>query len=304
MATETITTSNPIDQILSLTKDLSAGERYDLAMSLLETIKAAVGGQKKRKAKDPNAPKREVKPESYINLVNKVVWPHLQTLAEAETDPEKKARIRSAEGRTQISVLVWDPIKELATAERLAAMESVTLDTVRTACETWMANPPPAKEKKVKPQKIKVSKIKSEGSDDSSAASEGTKTSKSSKSKLANMSEDEKAAFYKARGAAAAAARAANKATKAESTEAEAEEAPKPVKHKPSKPKPIIASEPEPEPDFGDEQKAWTDPSDNTVYIRQNNLLWNSSDGSWVGEYNPKTKKINRDAPEPTYDEE
>jgi hypothetical protein len=301
MATDTLTVSNPLDQILSLAKDLGAGERYDLAMSLLETIKAAVGGQKKRKVKDPNAPKREVKPDSYINLVNKIVWPHLQTLSEAETDPDKKTRIRSAEGRTQISVLVWAPLKDLPSAERIAAMEDVTLDTVREACETWMSNPPPAKEKKAKAQKISVAKIKAESSDDSSAASDGTKTSKSSKSKLANMSEDEKAAFYKARGAAAAAARASNKATKAESSEtaSEPKAVPAPVKSKTNKPKPIAA----PEPEFGDEQRAWTDPSDGTVYIRQNNLLWDSKDGSWVGEYDPKTKSINRDATEPEYDE-
>ncbi len=56
MATDTVIVSNPLDQILSLAKDLGAGERYDLAMSLLETIKAAVGGQKKRKSKDPMLP--------------------------------------------------------------------------------------------------------------------------------------------------------------------------------------------------------------------------------------------------------
>jgi hypothetical protein len=288
MATETMTAS-PLDQILSLAKDLGAGARYDLAMSLLETIKSAVGGQKRRKAKDPEAPKREVKPESYIHLVNKIVWPHLQTIAEAQTDPELKARTRSVDARTQIGVLLWAPMKELEGAERVSAMEAITLEKVREAYETWSANPPAEKERKPKAQKVpKMPKIKSEGS----TASDGTKSSKSSKGKLANMSEDEKAAFYKARGAAAAAARAANKATKSSA----------PVKLKTGKPKPMAPVEEE-EPDFGEEQRAWTNPADGVTYIRQSNLLWAADDGAWVGEYNPKTKTINRDAPEPEYDE-
>lgn len=295
MATETMTAS-PLDQILSLAKDLGAGERYDLAMSLLETIKSAVGGQKKRKTKDPEAPKREVKPESYINLVNKIVWPHLQTIAEAQTDPDLKTRARSVDARTQIGVLLWAPIKELEPSERVTAMEGITLDKVREAYETWLANPPPEKEKKPKAQKVpKMPKIKS----DSSTASAGSQGSKSSKGKLANMSEDEKAAFYKARGAAAAAARAANKASKAESVE----EAPAPTKIKMNKPKPKPIAPVEEEPEFGDEQRAWTNPVDGVTYIRQNNLLWDAKDGSWVGEYDPKTKTINRDATEPEYDE-
>jgi hypothetical protein len=178
-------------------------------------------------------------------------------------------------------------------------MESITLEKVREAYDTWSANPPAEKEKKPKAQKVpKMPKIKSEGS----TASDGTKSSKSSKGKLSNMSEDEKAAFYKARGAAAAAARAANKASKAESEEAP--ESPKqsaPAKLKMNKPKPIAPVEEEPE--FGDEQRAWTNPVDKITYIRQNNLLWDSKDGSWVGEYDPKTKTINRAATEPEYDE-
>lgn len=297
MATETMT-ATPLDQILSLVKDLGAGERYDLAMSLLETIKSAVGGQKKRKAKDPEAPKREVKPESYINLVNKVVWPHLQTLAEAQTDPDLKARTRSVDARTQIGVLLWSKIKDLEPSERVVAMQDITLDKVREAYESWVSTSP-EKEKKPKAQKTpKIPKIKSEGS----TASAGTKSSKSSKGKLANMSEDEKAAFYKARGAAAAAARASNKANKSSEAEAEAvtETAKPSAKPKMNKPKPIASVE---EPEFGDEQRAWTDPSDGAIYIRQANMLWASDDGAWVGEYNPKTKTIDRDAPEPSYDD-
>lgn len=176
--------------VLEMAKALDSSAQYDLAMMLLSGLKGWMGGEvdgkrkrKQRKQRDPNAPKREVKPDSYIALVNKHVWPVLDALSKAgDLSEEDKKRMRSVSARTQVGKMLWDSRIETAD-DKAAAIASLTREQIVEVFEQWKVNPP---------------------TKDGSVASK-------KKSKLAGMTEEEKKAFYKARGAAAAAARAAKK---------------------------------------------------------------------------------------------
>lgn len=185
-----ITESTSIAAVMDLAKTLESSAQYDLAMTLLSNLKGWMGGadggkrkRKQRKQKDPNAPKREVKPDSYIALVNKHVWPILDEMSKADgLDADAKKQMRSVKARTQIGKMLWDARVEPAD-DKAAAIASLTREQIVAVFEEWKVNPP----------------VKDE-------------SAKTKKSKLAGMTEEEKAAFFKARGAKAAAARAAKKA--------------------------------------------------------------------------------------------
>lgn len=185
-----ITESTSIAAVMDLAKTLEASAQYDLAMTLLSNLKGWMGGaeggkrkRKQRKQKDPNAPKREVKPDSYIALVNKHVWPILDEMSKADgLDADAKKQMRSVKARTQIGKMLWDARVEPAD-DKAAAIASLTREQIVTVFEEWKVNPP----------------VKDE-------------SAKTKKSKLAGMTGEEKTAFFKARGAKAAAARAAKKA--------------------------------------------------------------------------------------------
>ena len=185
-----ITESTSIAAVMDLAKTLDATAQYDLAMTLLSNLKGWMGGEasgkrkrKQRKQKDPNAPKREVKPDSYIALVNKHVWPILDEMSKADgLDADAKKQMRSVKARTQIGKMLWDARVEPA-EDKAAAIASLTREQIVAVFEEWKVNPP----------------VKDE-------------SAKTKKSKLAGMTEEERTAFFKARGAKAAAARAAKKA--------------------------------------------------------------------------------------------
>jgi hypothetical protein len=189
-----ITESSSIAAVMDLAKTLEASAQYDLAMTLLSNLKGWMGGEasgkrkrKQRKQKDPNAPKREVKPDSYIALVNKHVWPILDEMSKVDgLDADAKKQMRSVRARTQIGKMLWDARVEPAD-DKAAAIASLTRDQIVAVFEEWKINPP----------------VKDE-------------SAKAKKSKLAGMTDEEKAAFFKARGAKAAAARAAKKAAAGE----------------------------------------------------------------------------------------
>ena len=91
-------------------------------MKLLESFKAVCGGSAKpSKAKAAPGPKRELKEDSYIYFVNKVVWPELKKLAEAEADAELQKRMRTVSCRTQIASKIWAELKDLDSEDRVAS---------------------------------------------------------------------------------------------------------------------------------------------------------------------------------------
>jgi hypothetical protein len=270
MSTPTVSSITP--QALGL----STEEKLTLAIELLSSINGSgpIKAKNPRKPRDPDAPKRTVGADSYIHLVNKVVWPVLQHLAEGQSDAEKLVT-RSVSARTQVAKALWTPIQGLSSEERLTAMAALTEAQIQEAYTTWAAQPREAKPKK--------------SEDGSSAASAGSKAS--SKGKLSTMSDEEKKAFYKARGEASAAARAAKKAANPEAVST------KKTKKVAETSAAAPAPAPEPEKEYGEEQQTWV--HEGKAYLRVYNYLWDAKSGAWVGEWDPATKKIDTSAEEP-----
>jgi len=269
MSTPTVSSITP--QALGL----SSEEKLSLAIELLSSIQGSGPTKVKgsRKPRDPDAPKRIVGADSYIHLVNKVVWPVLQRLAEGQS-AEEKLVTRSVSARTQVAKALWAPIQGLSSEERVEKMTSFTEAQILAAYTTWAAQPREAKPKK--------------SEDGASASSAGSKAS--SKGKLSTMSDEEKKAFYKARGEASAAARAAKKA-------ANPEAAPTKKTKKTAEPTPTPAPAAETKEEYGVDQKTFV--HEGKVYLRVYDYLWDAKTGAWVGEWDNATKTIDTSAEEP-----
>jgi hypothetical protein len=140
--------TTPAD-LIEATKAFTNEQRYEMAMHLLTALGGWLGGKgrKGNKLKDPNAPKREVKADSYVSFVNKYVLPHLTTLSEKPglADADVK-QLKSAPCRTQVGSALWQSVKDAD--DRIAAFETITVKKVQEAYEEWKANPPPPKAKK------------------------------------------------------------------------------------------------------------------------------------------------------------
>jgi hypothetical protein len=181
-----------IDQISTLTEHISPAEQMELAMDLLNGLKAVLGGAKgvakaktaKAKATaEPKEPKALTGGQQTWRDGLTYVWNTVK-----ETDPKFSYK---------------NAMKFASTLKTHADWPAPPATAVKEAYTTWLAENPP--------------------SETTSVASASSKSSGSSK-KIADMTEDEKKAYYKARAAKAAATRAAKKAAAGGSAEAEAEE--------------------------------------------------------------------------------
>jgi hypothetical protein len=139
--------TTPAD-LIEATKAFTNEQRYEMAMHLLTALGGWLGkGRKGLKLKDPNAPKREVKADSYVSFVNKYVLPHLITLSEKpDLEDADVKQLKSAPCRTQVGSALWQSVKDAD--DRIAAFETITVKKVQEAYEEWKANPPPPKAKK------------------------------------------------------------------------------------------------------------------------------------------------------------
>jgi hypothetical protein len=158
-------------------------------------------------------------------------------IAASEAADEKVSRLMK-KGRAQKAVaqVFVDRFAALEGAAAEAAVKALTAEEAVAAFQEWRQTPEANKPRKPR-----------------STASSGS-DSKPKKAKLADMTEEEKKAFYKARGEAAAAARAAKKAAAESESESE-DEAPK----KTEAPKNAEKSKPAPEPESDDESDAESD---------------------------------------------
>ena len=224
-----------IEQVNTLTEHISAAEQLELAMGLLNGLKAVLGGKAKGKA---TAPPKEAK-EAKALTGGQQTWRDGLTYVwntVKETDPKFSYK---------------NAMKFASTLKANAEWPAPPKALIKQAYTAWLAENPP--------------------SETASVASAGSKSSGASK-KLADMSEDEKKAYYKARAAKAAATRAANKA--ASSVETEAEE------------------------DYsGDDAKAWV--YKDTTYLRAKNYLWDAETTEYVGYWNEAKKVIDTKVPAP-----
>lgn len=253
--------------VLDLAQKLTSGEKYELVMSLMTSFKATFGipvkGQKAKKVKDPNAPKKEVKDDSYIYFVNHCIWPVLQKYADTLEQGEEKKLIRGVSARTQVAKSFWETMKDKPSDERKELMSAITEDQILGAYRTWKDAPrDPAAESERKASK---------------------------KPKLKDMTDEQRKAFYEARGAAAAAARAAKKAAKsiepAESEPAESE-----ADAEVEEVKPYVW-----EHDIGNGLKKYE-----RIDTDGMSYLYDLTTKKYLGAYMEKTNKLNAKIPDPS----
>jgi hypothetical protein len=115
----------------------------------MSTLKGPAGAKKGRKLKDPSAPKRAVKPDSYIHLLHKVVSPFLTELAGSIEDEEEKKRMKQVLARSQVAKALYEEVKaitdedkESESEQRAYRIKSFNLEDITDAYEAWKMNPP------------------------------------------------------------------------------------------------------------------------------------------------------------------
>jgi hypothetical protein len=294
----TIATITRTDALAAF-EGLSADDKWWMAENIMSILRGA--GPLKARGRKPNADKdsgsessKKRSPANLHNILTHIVKPAL--MSASETADEKTARLMK-KGRVQkdVSQMFVDRFAELDGEAAKAAVAALTAEEVMAVFQEWTKTPEANKPRKPR-----------------STASSGS-DSKPKKAKLADMTEEEKKAFYKARGEAAAAARAAKKAAAAESadseSEAEAEEktkkAPEPEESEND------ASDSESEADEDAEpvavrpyiwEHAMKDKESKKyerVDIEGNAYLYNAKSKEYLGMWNEKKNKIDKSAPNP-----
>jgi hypothetical protein len=196
-------------EALAAFEGLTADDKWWMAENIMSILKGA--GPMKPRGRKPKADKDSVsegsKKRSKANLHNiltHVVKPAL--MAASEAADEKVSRLMK-KGRAQKAVaqMFVDRFAELEGDAAEAAVKALTAEEAVAVFQEWSKTPEANKPRKPR-----------------STASSGS-DSKPKKAKLADMTEEEKKAFYKARGEAAAAARAAKKAAAAENADSDSE---------------------------------------------------------------------------------
>lgn len=130
-----------IASIISQILVLSTNDKWKIAESVLANIKGEKSVKTKKAKKDPNAPKRPLATDSYMYLVNKSVWPIIKSLADAETDAEVKKWYNNVKTRTFVSQAIWEPIKGLASEERVQKISNVKKDEVIALLNKYKETP-------------------------------------------------------------------------------------------------------------------------------------------------------------------
>ena len=294
-------------EALAAFEGLSADDKWWMAENIMSILRGA--GPLKARGRKPNADKdsgsegsKKRSPANLHNILTHVVKPALTTASEAAD--EKTARLMK-KGRAQKAVaqVFVDRFAELEGEAAKSAVAALTAEEAVTVFQEWIKTPDANRPRKSR-----------------STASSGS-DSKPKKAKLADMTEEEKKAFYKARGEAAAAARAAKKAAAADAeseSESEAEEE-KPKKTKKAK----KAPEPEPEEseDEASDSESEADEDAEPVAVRPyfwehamkdkeskkyervdiegKAYLYNAKTKEYLGMWNEAKNKIDKSAPNP-----
>jgi hypothetical protein len=258
-----------IEQLIEQISALPEADQCELITLISKGLKKSIG-KKAKKTRDPNAPKKEVKSDSYMFLVNSKVWPILKSLSENESDDEEKKLLRDVSARTQVAKAIWENIKSLDSDERIEKIEAVDEDQVSEAFSEWKTLPRPSTEEK-------------------KAAREAKKAAKTEKPvKAAKKVAESKPASVASKGS-----KATSKATE-KSAEKKAAKVEKVVK----------AVEEEVE----EEVKAykWTHNFGKgavdyeRIDIDGNGFLYDLKTKAYLGAYDKKGNKINKAIPDPT----
>jgi hypothetical protein len=295
-------------EALAAFEALSIDDKWWMAENIMSILRGA--GPLKPRGRKPKADKdsgsegsKKRSPANLHNILTHVVKPALMTASEAAD--EKTARLMK-KGRAQKAVaqVFVDRFAELEGEAAKSAVAALTAEEAVTVFQEWIKTPEANKPRKPR-----------------STASSGS-DSKPKKAKLADMTEEEKKAFYKARGEAAAAARAAKKAAAAgdSDSESEAEEAAETVKAKKTK-KTKKAPEPEESEDEASDSESEADEDEEPVavrpYIWEHTMegkemkkyervdiegkayLYSAKTKEYLGMWNEKKNKIDKSATNP-----
>ena len=283
---------------LAAFEGLSADDTWWMAENIMRILRGAgpltPRGRKPKADKDGSSESSKKRsPANLHNILTHVVKPALMAASEA-TD-EKTARLMK-KGRAQKAVaqVFVDRFAELDGEAAKTAVATLTAAEAISVFQEWTKTPEANKPRKSR-----------------STASSGS-DSKPKKAKLADMTEDEKKAFYKARGEAAAAARAAKKAAVADAeSESEAEDE-KPVKKTKKAPEPE-----ESEDEASDSEDEDAEPVAVRPYIWEHAMkdkeskkyervdiegkayLWHAKSKEYLGMWNEKKNKIDKSVSNP-----
>jgi hypothetical protein len=245
--------------------------------------KAKGKGKGKGKAKDPDAPKKQA--NEAILFSSQFIGPIFKALAAKEADEGLKKELSSAAYKSKMAGILWADLKPLGPEDREEAKAKLTEQVVHKAFLEWRHSPAHAEWVASKGDK-KAAEKPVEKVVEKPAEKVVEKPAEEKPKKV--VSEETKAKAKATREAKKAAKAAESAAESASETESEKPKAKKPAK------KAAKAAEAEPEPT--DEQTTFV--FQGKSYIRVQNYLWDE-EGTWVGLYDPKTKKIDHKAEEP-----
>jgi hypothetical protein len=233
-----------MEQVNTLTEHISAAEQMELALGLLNGLKFALTGVKASAKGKATASPKEPKEAKALTGGQQTWRDGLTYVWNTVKEADPKFSYKNA-------------MKFASTLKANAEWPAPSKAFVKEAYTAWLAENPP--------------------SETASVASAGSKTSGSSSKKLADMSEDEKKAYYKARAAKAAATRAANKAAISAEAETEAEE------------------------EFNEDAKPWVYKGKTYLRAKQEgkDYLWDAETTDYVGGWNEAKKVIDKKVPAP-----
>jgi hypothetical protein len=289
-------------EALAAFEGLSADDKWWMAENIMSILRGA--GPLKPRGRKPRADKDSgsegsSKKRSKANLHNILTHIVKPALAASEAADEKTARLMK-KGRAQKAVaqVFVDRFSGLEGDAADAAVKALSAEEVVAVFQEWVKTPDANKPRKSR-----------------STASSGS-DSKPKKAKLADMTEEEKKAFYKARGEAAAAARAAKKAAAAtEDSDSESETEEEPVKKPKKSNKPVKPAESDDEASDSEDEDA--EPVAVKPYIWEHAMEGKESkkyeradiDGKaylchyktkeYLGAWNEKKNKIDKSVPNP-----
>lgn len=268
-------------------KALPAQSQWELVDELLGLLRGAQGkakGKSKGKAKDPDAPKKPA--NEAILFSSQFIGPLFKALALKESDEGLKKELSSAAYKSKMAGILWADLKPLGPEEREAAKAKLTEEVVHKAFLEWRRSPAHDEwvagkgDKKVAEKPAEKPVV---------AAAEKPAEEKPAEEKPKKVVSEETKAKAKATREAKKAAKAAESAAESAS---DSEASVKPKKAATKKAKEPEVKEPEPT----EEQTTFV--FQGKSYIRVMNYLWDE-EGTWVGLYDPKTKKIDHKAEEP-----
>jgi len=268
--------------VLEQAKALPAEFKRMLLDELLDDLLGAqtkAKGKGKGKAKDPDAPKKQA--NEAILFSSQFIGPIFKALAAKEADEGLKKELSSAAYKSKMAGILWADLKPLGPEDREEAKAKLTEEVVHKAFLEWRHSPAHAEWVASKGDKKAAEKPA-----EKPAEKVVEKPAEEKPKKV--VSEETKAKAKATREAKKAAKAAESAAESASETESEKPKAKKPAK------KAAKAAEAEPEPT--DEQTTFV--FQGKSYIRVQNYLWDE-EGTWVGLYDPKTKKIDHKAEEP-----